>query len=126
MYTVNNKFEIGEECYTVVRELIKCECPVCKCDGKFTYNGYEIKCKQCNGTGKIDTNQSILTPCKVRVKRIKVAIWKDAFSIKYGVNCIDNVLRNVNNRQESSLFKTIEEAEKHCMAVNSGQTTSAF
>lgn len=126
MYTVNNKFDIGEECYTVVRELVQCECPICKGDGKFTYNGYEIKCRQCDGSGKIKTNQSILTTCKVKVRRVKATIWKDAFSIKYVVNCIDDVFRNVHNRSETSLFKTLEEAEEHCMIVNTGQITSAF
>ena len=125
MYTVNNKFEIGEECFTTVRKVVKCECPVCKGKGKFTYNGYEIKCKQCEGTGKIDTHQTIVAPCKVQVRRMKATIWKDVIAIKYMVNliatCKEDALLNVRNRQENGLFKTFEEAEEYCADVNSGQ-----
>ncbi len=29
MHTVNNKFEIGEECYSVYRKPTHYECPIC-------------------------------------------------------------------------------------------------
>ena len=51
MITVNNKFEIDEECYTFYRKPTHYECPVCKGKGSFEYNGYDIWCKQCNGSG---------------------------------------------------------------------------
>ena len=126
MYTVNNKFEIGEECYTVVREKIKCDCPVCKGDGEFMFNGYEVKCKQCNGTGKIETNRTLLTTCKVKVNRIKVSICENDVVIKYKVNCIDDIFRNVRNRSEDNLFKTLEEAKEYCKKVNTEQIKAMF
>ena len=126
MYTVNNKFEIGEECYTSVREKIKCECPVCKGNGNFIYNSYKVECKQCNGTGKIETNQTVLVVCKVKVNRIKVSILKNYLEIKYKVDCIDDVYRNVRNRQENCLFKTFEGAEKYCKEVNMEQIKAMF
>lgn len=126
MYTINNKFEIGEECYAACREQIECECPVCKGSKKIIYNGYEIPCKQCDQTGKIRTNQSVLVPCKVKVTRVSAVIWKEHMAVKYKVVCIDDVLRSVNNRQENGLFKTLEEAEEYCRNVNSGQTVAAF
>ena len=39
MYTVDNKFEVGEECYTVCRETTKYKCPFCEGKGKKEYNG---------------------------------------------------------------------------------------
>ena len=121
MYTINNKFDIGEECYTVGREFIECECPVCKGLGKIIYNDYEIKCKQCDSSGKIKTNQTILTTCKVKVRRIVASIWKNQITIKYKVDCVDDIYKNIRNRSEESLFKTLEEAKDYCKSVNIGQ-----
>ena len=45
MYTVENKFEIGEECYSVYRKPTHYKCPICEGNGKFPYKGYEIWCK---------------------------------------------------------------------------------
>ena len=42
MYSVENKFEIGEECYSVYRKPTHYKCPICEGNGKFKYNGYEI------------------------------------------------------------------------------------
>ena len=53
MKTIDNKFEIGEECYTYARENVEIVCHVCKGTKKILYDGYEIPCKQCNTTGKI-------------------------------------------------------------------------
>lgn len=30
MYTINNKFELDEECWSVYREKIKYECQICE------------------------------------------------------------------------------------------------
>ena len=126
MYTINNKFGIGEECYTVVRETVKCECPVCKGNRKFTYNDYEIPCKQCGESGSIKTNQNVLTVCKVKVKRINVSIWKENITVKYKIYCVDDIYRNVSNRAENSLFKTLEGAEEYCKQMNTGQIDVLF
>ena len=126
MYTINNKFEIGEECYTVVRDEIKCECPVCKGSGKFAYNDYEIPCKQCNETGSIKTNQSVLVAYKVKVRRINVSLWKDVVTVKYKVDNVDDFYKPIRNRAENRLFKTLEGAEEYCKQVNTGQIVAAF
>lgn len=42
MKTIDNKFEIGEECYTYARENVEVVCPVCQGTKKILYNGYEI------------------------------------------------------------------------------------
>ena len=33
MYVINNKFEIGEECYTAYRNPVSYTCPVCEGKG---------------------------------------------------------------------------------------------
>ena len=43
MYTIDNKFEIGEECYSVYRKPIHYKCPICEGTGRFLHNGYEYR-----------------------------------------------------------------------------------
>ena len=96
MYTVDNKFEVGEECYTVCRETTKYKCPFCEGKGKKEYNGYEIGCSNCHETGKLDNpKETVLVVCKVRVRRLIASIWKDQITIKYKVDCIDDIYRYV-------------------------------
>ena len=127
MYTVDNKFEVGEECYTVCRTTTKYKCPFCEGEGKKGHDGYEIGCSNYHGTGKLDNpKETVLVVCKVRVRRLIASIWKDQIAIKYKVDCIDDIYRNIRNRGETSLFKTIEEAEKYCIEVNTKQVTPEF
>ena len=127
MYTVENKFEVGEECYTVCRTTTKYKCPFCEGNGKKEYNGYEIPCSNCRGTGKLDNpKETVLVVCKVRVRRLIASIWKGQMTIKYKVDCVDDILRNIRNRSETSLFKTVEEAERYCVEVNTKQISPEF
>ena len=127
MYTIDNKFEIGEECYTVCRTKTKYKCPFCEGKGTKLHDGYEISCRNCNGTGKLDNpRETVLVVCKVRVRRLIASIWKDQITIKYKVDCIDDIYRNIRNRGEASLFKTVEEAEKYCGEVNTKQVSPEF
>ena len=128
MYTVNNKFEIGEECYSIYRKPIHYKCPICEGKGQFKYNGYNIWCKNCNGSGKLhNSKQSVMAVCKVKVRRLIASIWKDQITIKYKVDGIDEFkLVNVRNRGENNLFKTEEEAEKYCVDVNTKEISGEF
>lgn len=127
MYTIDNKFEIGEECYSVYRKPVDYKCPVCEGNGKFLHNGYEVWCRNCNGTGKLhNSKQYVMATCKVRVKKIVVTMYNSNIAIKYKVYNIDDPFINVNNRSETTLFKTIEEAEKYCVDVNTEQITPEF
>lgn len=126
MYTIDNKFEIGEECYSVYRKPIKYKCPVCEGKGSFLHNGYEIDCKNCGGSGQqINPKQYVMDVCKVRVRRMTATLWKNHVTIKYKVDCDDYSIR-VSNRSELNLFKTVEEAEKYCVDVNTKQVTPEF
>ena len=128
MYTVENKFEIGEECYSVYRKPTHYKCPICEGNGKFPYKGYEIWCKNCSGSGKLhNPKQSVMAVCKVKVRRLIVSIWQDQITIKYKVDGVDEFkLLNVRNRGENNLFKTKEEAEKYCVDVNTKEISGEF
>ena len=122
MKTIDDKFEIGEECYTYARENVEIICPICKGTKKILYNGYEIPCKQCNMSGKIVGKQTVVAPHKVRIKRIIASIWDDVITIKYKVDSVDDY----KNIGESSLFKTFEECEQKCKEINQGDSSAAF
>lgn len=110
---------IGEVCYSVYRKPIHYKCPICEGNGKFLYNGYDIWCKNCNGSGKLhNPKQSVLDVCEVRIKRLKISICSDINTIRYVVDPIAPITANVKNRSENNLFKTKEEAEKYCVEVN--------
>ena len=128
MYTVENKFEIGEECYSVYRKPTHYKCPICEGNGKFPYKEYEIWCKNCNGSGKLyNPKQSVMAVCKVKVRRLIASIWKDQITIKYKVDSVDEFkLVNIRNRGENNLFKTEEEAEKYCVDVNTREVSGEF
>ena len=128
MYTVENKFEIGEECYSVYRKPTHYKCPICEGNGKFPYKGYEIWCKNCSGSGKLyNPKQSVMAVCKVKVRRLIASIWQDQITIKYKVDGVDEFkLVNIRNRSENNLFKTEEEAEKYCVDVNTKEVSGEF
>lgn len=120
MKTIDNKFEIGEECYTYARENMEIACPVCKGAKKIIYNGYEIICRQCNSSGKIASKQTVVTPHKVRIRRIIASIWNDVTTVKYKVDSVGEDV-NIRNRSENTLFKTLEECEQKCKEINLGE-----
>lgn len=128
MYIVNNKFEIGEECYSVYRKPTHYKCPVCEGNGKFLHNGYEVWCRNCSGSGKLhNPKQYVMDICKVRVRRIIASIWNEHIAtVKYKVDSVGDLFVKVNNRSETNLFKTEEEANAYCEAVNTKQATPEF
>lgn len=120
MHTINNKFDIGEECYTYARKNMEITCPVCKGTKKIIYNGYEIPCKQCNTSGKIVSKQTVVALHKVKIRRIIASIWSDIVTVKYKVDSVGEYI-NIRNRSENTLFKTLEECEQKCKEINQGE-----
>lgn len=51
MYTIDNKFELGEECWSVYRKKIIYQCPICNGRTEIIYKGHIISCPACNGKG---------------------------------------------------------------------------
>lgn len=119
MKTIDNKFDIGEECYTYARENMEITCPVCKGTKKIIYNGYEIPCKQCDYFGKVSTKQTVVTPHKVKIRRIIANIWENITTIKYKVD--SEGCASIRNRSENTLFKTLEECKQKCKEINQGE-----
>lgn len=115
MFRVNNKFDIDEEVYLIKQVPVKYDCPVCKGEGKFIHNGYEIKCSKCRGEGK-------LLDDKVRIWEVMDGTYK-IYSIKVCHNGSCQTIRykvSGFNRAETNIFKTKEDAEKKCLELNTG------
>lgn len=116
---LRNKFEIGQEVYTVIRKPIQYDCPVCNGTGKFNHNGYDVKCPHCNGVGKLTDKKTLwnVVENKVSIRSIRANIHgADLQSIKYKVSCKSDY--RIDSRPESQLFFTVEEAEKFCYIGN--------
>ena len=128
MYTIDNKFELGEECWSVYREKIKYKCPICSGEMEITYKGYKIPCPECDGNGFEESSKYALTHCKVKIKRVIASIGENEVDIRYNVEPIGKNRFNINvkHRNESMLFKTEEEAESFCIAVNKKEISSEF
>lgn len=122
MLEINNRFNIGDELYTIVRKPIKYDCPVCDGSGVFVHNGYDVKCPHCNGSGKVSDNKTLwcVADEKVKVRRIIASIWENVITCKYkvyynGMDC------NITNRGENSLFRNKELAEQACKELNTSR-----
>lgn len=128
MHTIDNKFELGEECWSVYREKISYRCPVCNGEMEITYKGYKIPCPACDGNGFEESSKCTMTHCKVKIKRVIASIGENEVDIRYNVEPIGKNRFNINvkHRNESMLFKTEEEAESFCIAVNKKEISSEF
>ena len=123
MITINNKFEIGEKAFTVYRVPVDYKCPICEGNGKFEHNLYEVRCKNCNGTGLLhDTHNTLLGVAEVTVSGIKVSCNGENVSVKYRVHSD----KNIRNRQESTMFKSLEVAELYCKSVNTKEIRAEY
>lgn len=116
MYVINNKFEIGEECYTAYRNPVSYTCPVCEGKGEFGHNGHIVKCNKC-WCGKVyPEGQKVMDVCKVKVRKINVSITENQqMSIYYELNNPENNKPHTNAkiRDDNTLFKTKEKAEEY-------------
>lgn len=124
MYTIDNKFELEEECWSVYREKIKYKCPICNGKTEIIYKGYKIPCPACDGKGFEESSKCVMTPCKVKIKRVIASMGENEIDIRYNVNNWFNI--NVKHCNESMLFKTEEEATEYCIAVNKKEISSEF
>lgn len=123
MITIENKFEVGEKAFTVYRMPVHYKCPICEGNGKFEHNGYEVQCKNCNGSGKLhDAHNTLLAPTEVTVSSIKISHNRINTSIRYKVYSD----KNVRNRSQQTMFKTFEETENYCKCVNTKEIAPEF
>lgn len=124
MFVVDNKFNVGEECYSIYRGSTSVECPICEGTKKILYKGYTIHCNKCSYDGKIYTPEFVV--CKVKVKRIRTSRFlkengEEANDIRYVITPIEPTTMKGKKREEGKLFKTREEAEEFCKFVNAGE-----
>lgn len=128
MHTIDNKFELGEECWSVYREKISYRCPVCNGEMEITYKGYKIPCPACDGKGFEESSKCVMTRCKVKIKRVIASIGENEVDIRYNVDPIGKNQFNINikHRNESMLFKTEKEAISYCIDVNRKDISSEF
>lgn len=123
MFLVENKYDIGEKCYTIYRVPVKYKCSICEGEGKFNHNGYEVRCVKCNGTGKLhDAHTTLLVPIEAQISSIKISINDSNISIRYKI--LSDV--NIKNRLEEMLFKTFEQAENYYKDANTKMVVSEF
>lgn len=123
MITVDNKFEVGEKAFTVYRVPVTYKCPICEGNGKFEHNGYEVQCKKCNGLGKLhDAHSTLLSTTEVTISSVKISWNGTNISIRYKVYSS----KNVRNRSEETMFKTLEETEKYCRCINTKELAPEF
>ncbi len=128
MYAINNKFELGEECWSVYRKKIPYRCPTCDGRAEILYEGYRIHCPVCDGEGFKESSECALIKSKVKIRRVIASIGENEADIRYNVEPIGKnwVNINVKHRNESMLFKTEEEAKSFCIAVNQKKISSEF
>ncbi len=128
MYEINNKFNINEEIWTVYDAPYMIECPFCKGNKEveLTYSnsptGIKVRCRNCNGWGKVNTPYKLKRTCRFKIHMIKASIQRDGTqSIKYKGHCPDPYI-SCNNRSENMLFHTKDEAEACALKINMERT----
>ena len=126
MYQINNKFTIGDECYSYYRKPVHYPCPICEGKGNFQHNGYTIICKNCSGSGKLhNAHQTVAEPCKVKIRSIKATVITDSVSIRYVVKATNPEI-SIKNRSESNLFQSDEACIAYCRQINTKEIVPEF
>lgn len=113
MFTIDNKFNIGEEVYLIHQVPIKYNCPVCQGKGEFNYNGHDIRCPKCNGHGKLHDNKAKIWEVMdntYKISTIKVSYNGNDVHVRYKVSGY--------NRAESNIFQSYEDAKDQCHKLN--------
>lgn len=113
MITINNKFEVGEEVYSIRAMPMENTCDICKGNGVINYEGKELRCPQCKGD-KVIVNDTYKI-WKVIPEKLKIGAIKASFN---GTDCRVKYKASGLKRAEQNLFKTFEEAQKRCDELN--------
>lgn len=124
MFTVDNKFDVGQEVYLVTKtkERLenKCTCDVCMGRGKVTYKGYDVKCPKCKGKGDIILNSKVVEINTVdhepyRIVSYRYTVCKDGEILRYKIKQGYGKEKSVT---EEEIFAMREEAVKVCDELN--------
>lgn len=115
MLNVDNKFEIGQEVYTIAMLPTEHICPVCDGKGSFVHNGHEVNCPKCNNGKLFDSKNRIYKVIgKYTISGIRIKTYSELNGIKCNVGYIVGEYK----RPEERLFATYEEAELACDRLN--------
>lgn len=112
---INPKYDIGQVVWRDRLVSIFHTCEICEGEGKIQYRGYELRCPECQGTGKKHRcGEKEYVVDEVVITSIKATISSDCMvRIRYKVKPTE---RNNTSRSEGSLFATKEEALAWCEA----------
>ena len=126
---IKSKFSLGQVVWIVKKISREKTCDVCKGTGSIMYDGYEMKCPKCGGTGKIEDNlRTVYTVSKpLIICKIKSSSWirnnKNKEQITTWTYNVKPNKRNNKNMEihisESRLFSSEQEAQKACDELNS-------
>ena len=116
MYTVNNKFEIGQEVYIVQKARENSICPACNGDGHKMINGHKFSCVNCYGTGRLQGKKKIYkVKGKDKIHRISIQVYIENEEVK---TVIKYKFQNTTEFTDNRLFATEEEAIAECDKLN--------
>ena len=118
MFTVDNKFEIGQEVYIVRKGQLKENCPACDGQGYKIIDGNKFSCVKCYGTGHLRGKSIYQIIGKDTIDSIKTYKYR----LHNGTNEIKTVVKygfeNNDDYTDAKLFLTEEEAIAACEKLN--------
>lgn len=118
---INNKFNIGDNVFSISRQMVSDVCPVCNGDKniivKNSRSETEMVCMNCHGRGFLGTGekQYVVDSEKSNVSSFKVSVSTGKVAIKYTLRKKEG---NKISRAESNIFKDLESAKIRCKELN--------
>ena len=119
MITVENRFNVGDEVYTIIRVPLEYDCVACTGTGAFSHNEQNVLCPKCKGSGKIsDESKSINEATDaLKITSFRAGFNGHAQSINYRLfGCYKD--KWIKQRHEDNLYKTKSEAEAKALELN--------
>ncbi|MGN8630705.1 hypothetical protein ACTNEW_03745 [Blautia sp. HCP3S3_G3] len=123
MFTVDNKFEIGQEVHVINMEKKtiwnKKTCDMCLGAGRIVHRGYNVVCPMCNGDKDITLDYQrvdayAVDPDPHTITSMRYSITKSGMFLRYRVKGY----MNVRSLAEDMIFATKEEAIAACEKLN--------
>lgn len=121
MFTVDNKYEIGQEVYIVQKGQSKEKCPACNGQGYKIIDGNKFSCVKCYGTGHLrgkSIYQIIGKDTIDRIKTYKYRLHNRTNNIKIKTIVQYGFRGSRDDYTDAKLFLTEEEAIATCEKLN--------
>lgn len=117
MFTVDNKFDVGQEVYVIKKENTKEPCPICNGIGHKIIDGNKFSCCKCNGSGSKLGGRCYQVYGAGTVTLIKTLTQLQGKDLVKRTNVIYNV-GDMKEVPEQFMFTDEEEAIKECERLN--------